>query len=105
MLVQGSLFALILGCLRESVPSTFCSTRLSCLWFVQGSLFPLPGYVCIYVLLVSSLFLIYTILTFDKNNNNNNPKTKKKIIKINKILKITILNMVESDLSPLRSPK
>jgi hypothetical protein len=66
MLVQGSLFALILGCLRESVPSTFCSARLSCLWFVQGSLFPLPGYVCIYVLLVSSLFLIYTILTFDQ---------------------------------------
>jgi hypothetical protein len=36
---------------------------------------------------------------------NNNPKTKKKIIKNNKNPKITILNMLESDLSPLKSPK
>jgi len=36
---------------------------------------------------------------------NNNPKTKKKIIKNNKNSKITILNMLESDLSPIRSPK
>jgi hypothetical protein len=33
---------------------------------------------------------------------NNDPKTKKKIIKIQNII---ILNMLESDLSPLRSPK
>jgi hypothetical protein len=37
--------------------------------------------------------------------NNNNLKTKKKIIKNNKNMKITILNMFESDLSPLRSSK
>jgi hypothetical protein len=37
--------------------------------------------------------------------NNNNLKTKKKIIKNNKNMKITILNMLESDLSPLRSSK
>jgi hypothetical protein len=36
---------------------------------------------------------------------NNNPKTKKKIIKNNKNPKITILNMLESDFSPLKSPK
>ena len=36
---------------------------------------------------------------------NNNPKTKKIIIKHNKNPKITILNILESDLSPLRSPK
>ena len=36
---------------------------------------------------------------------NNNPKTKKKIIKNNKNPKIIILNMLESDLSPLKSPK
>ena len=42
-------------------------------WFIQGNLFPLTGYVCLSVLLVSSLFcklvlrfLIYTILTFDQ---------------------------------------
>ena len=55
---QGSVFPLIL------------------LWFMQGSLFPLPGFVCPFVLLVSNLyyklvllFLIYTILTFDKKKN------------------------------------
>jgi len=57
-LFQGSLFPLIL------------------LWFMQGSLFPLYGFACPFVLLVSSLyyklvllFLIYTILTFDQKKN------------------------------------
>jgi hypothetical protein len=36
---------------------------------------------------------------------NNNLKTKKKIIKNNKNPKINILIMLESDLSPLKSPK
>jgi hypothetical protein len=49
MIVPGSLFPLILfsklvllmACTRESVPFAFCSASLSCLWLVQGSLFPL----------------------------------------------------------------
>jgi hypothetical protein len=49
MIVPGSLFSLILfsklvllmACTRESVPFAFCSASLSCLWLVQGSLFPL----------------------------------------------------------------
>jgi len=74
-------------CTRESVPFSFCSVNLSCfdlvkglLWFVQGSLFPLlfiqqaclafvlvKGLCSLFpVLLVSSAFLIYNILTFDK---------------------------------------
>jgi hypothetical protein len=59
MLVQGSLFPLII-CTRESVPFSFCSVSLSCFDLVKGlcSLFP--------VLLVSSAFLIYNILTFDQ---------------------------------------
>jgi len=36
---------------------------------------------------------------------NNNPKTKKKNKNKNKNPKIIMLNMLESDLSPLRSPK
>jgi len=35
---------------------------LSLLWFSQGSMFRLPVYLCIYVLLVSSLFFIYKFL-------------------------------------------
>jgi hypothetical protein len=48
------------ACSREPVPFDFCSASLSCLCFVQGTLFPFL------VLLVSSVFLIYNILTFDK---------------------------------------
>ena len=51
---------LLLVCTRESVPFAFCSASLSCFWFGQGILFPFP---CIAGL---QLFLIYTILTFDK---------------------------------------
>jgi len=50
----------------------FLFRKLVLLWFVQGNLFPLPGYVYPFILLVSSLFrklvllfFIYTILTFD----------------------------------------
>jgi len=79
MLVQGSLFPLILliqgacslsflfsklvlltVCTREFVPFAFCSASLSCLWFGQGTLSPFL------VLLDSNAFLIYNILTFDK---------------------------------------
>jgi hypothetical protein len=41
MHVQRSLFLLTLGRSRELVPFIF-SASLSCFWFVQGSLFPLP---------------------------------------------------------------
>ena len=69
------------ACSREPVPF-YCSISaiLSCLWFVQGSLFPLlfvqqaclaydlfKGLCSLFlVLLVSSVFLIYNILTFDQ---------------------------------------
>jgi hypothetical protein len=70
--------------MREPVPSDSRlikdSASLSCLWFVQGSLFPLlfiqqaclasvlvKGLYSLFpVLLVSSAFLIYNILTFDQ---------------------------------------
>jgi hypothetical protein len=70
--------------MREPVPSDSRlikdSASLSCLWFVQGSLFPLlfiqqaclasdlvKGLCSLFpVLLVSSAFLIYNILTFDQ---------------------------------------
>ena len=63
MLVQGSLFPLIV-CSREPVPSDFCSASLSYVLF-KGlcSLF--------LVLLVSSVFLIHIILTFDIKKFNN----------------------------------
>jgi hypothetical protein len=78
MLVQGSLFPLIVP--GSLFPLLFYSAGLSCLWFVQGSLFPLFSVqqaclayalfkgLCSFflVLLVSNVFLIYTILTFDK---------------------------------------
>ena len=69
------------ACSREHVPfDCSISASLSCLWFVQGSLFLLisvqqaclayvlfKGLCSLFlVLLVSSVFLIYNILTFDK---------------------------------------
>jgi hypothetical protein len=69
------------ACSREFVPfDCYISASLSCLWFVQGSLFPLisvqqaclayvlfKGLCTLFlVLLVPSVFLIYNILTFDK---------------------------------------
>jgi len=51
----------------------FMFSKLVLHWFLQGNLFPLTRYVCLLVLLASSLFcklvlrfLIYTILTFDQ---------------------------------------
>jgi len=41
MHVQGSLFPLTLGRSREPVPLVYLAS-MSCFWFVQGSLFPLP---------------------------------------------------------------
>jgi len=69
MLVQGSLFPLII-CTRESVPFSFCSVSLSCFDLVKGlcSLFP--------VLLVSSAFLIYNILTFDQKKKKKRKKER-----------------------------
>jgi hypothetical protein len=69
----------------------FLFRKLVFLRFVQGSLFPLPGYVCLYVLLVSSLFrklvllfFIYTILTFDQKKINSTIKIKEKDIQLTK---------------------
>jgi hypothetical protein len=74
------------ACSRESVPfDCYISASLSCLWFVQGSLFPLisvqqaclayvlfKGLCTLFlVLLVPSVFLIYNILTFDKKKRAN----------------------------------
>jgi len=78
MLVQGSLFPLIVP--GSLFPLFFYSASLSCLWIVQRSLFPLfsvpqaclayalfKGLCSLFlVLLVSNVFLIYTILTFDQ---------------------------------------
>jgi len=69
------------ACSREPIPfDCSISASLPCLWFVQGSLFPLisvqqacldyvlfKGLCSLFlILLVSSVFLIYNILTFDQ---------------------------------------
>jgi hypothetical protein len=74
------------ACSREFVPfDCYISASLSCLWFVQGSLFPLisvqqaclayvlfKGLCTLFlVLLVPNVFLIYNILTFDKKKSSN----------------------------------
>jgi len=53
LLVQGSLFPLLFGCPRESVPLVFFSSSLACVGAVQGSLFPLLSVPSIPVLLLS----------------------------------------------------
>jgi hypothetical protein len=91
------------ACSREPVPFDFrlykggyslyfLFRKLVLLWLVQGSLFPLPGYVCLFVLLVSSLFrklvllfLIYTILTFDKKKKKRTLKLIKKELSVSQI--------------------
>jgi len=67
MLLWGSLFPLI-RLFKGFYSLYFLFCKLVLLWFVQGSLFPLPGFVCPFCIAsfqLVLLFLIYTILTFD----------------------------------------
>jgi hypothetical protein len=69
MIVQGSLFPLILGCSRESIPFAFLFSKLILLMVCSRESVSF-AWVCLYIftagLQLVFFFFIYTILIFDK---------------------------------------
>jgi hypothetical protein len=66
-LVQGSMFPLIFGCSREFVPFAFLFSKIVLLSVCFRESIPF-AWVCMYICTagLQLVFLIYSILTFDK---------------------------------------